>query len=563
MIPTGRRFQVSILPAVSEDCNTLEALVLSKKMRRVLAVAAILLVFCSAPVLGQLANAGKAGIYVKSLDQVLRLQEDDIDLATAVLIASEYWSDIVHGRRYLERLDAMALEIQRRLRQQGLPTDFRAIPVINDYLFNELGYRTISHANDPNDLFLHSVMDRRQGYCLSLSVLYLALAERLGLKVYGVVVPGHFFVRYDGGRVRFNIETTSNGASPPDDHYMTKFDVPDNVNDTIYMRNLTKRQTLGCFFNNLGNVYSDIGDTDTAQVALERAAMINPTLSESRANLGNIYLQKHRVNEAVQQYKAALRLNPKDPKTYNNLGNADAELGRLTDAANSYQQALDLDPNFTDAYRNLALVRTRQEKYREAISHLNQAAGIEPKDAQIYNQIGDVYYRMRDYKAAETQFHKALNLKPDLAEAYYGLGICYRDQGQSADEIQAYKAALAIKPDLLAALINLGNACFSQKDYDSAIQYYNQAVTIKPDDAWIYFNLGSAYSNLEDFEQATKAYVQAVTLDPKIGDAHHGLAYGYYKLQKYDLAWKHINVAKALGVKIADDQMQAIKSRLK
>ena len=56
-------------------------------MKRTLTVAAILLGFSSLPALGQLANAGRAGIYVKSLDQVLRLQEDDIDLATAALIA--------------------------------------------------------------------------------------------------------------------------------------------------------------------------------------------------------------------------------------------------------------------------------------------------------------------------------------------------------------------------------------------------------------------------------------------------------------------------------------------
>jgi len=559
----GCRFQVPITASSTEGGFYPAITRVEGNMKRTLTVSAILLGFAALPAFGQLANAGRAGIYVKSLDQVLRLQEDDIDIATAVMIASEYWSDIVAGRRYLERLDAMAVEIQKRVQQQRLPMDFRAIPIINDYLFNEIGYRTISHANDPNDLFLHSVMDGRQGYCLSLSVLYLALGERLGLNLYGVVVPGHFFVRYDSGRVRFNIETTSNGASPPDEHYMTKFSVPDNVNDTIYMKNLTKRQTLGCFFNNLGNVYSDIGDIDTARVALERAVAINPTLSESRANLGNIYLQKHQVTEAIQQYKGALQLNPNDPKTYNNLGNAYTQLDRLNEAVTSYRQALTLDPNFTDAYRNLALVCTRQERYSEAVSNLNRAARVEPKNALIYNQLGDVYYRMRNYGTAEAQFHKALSLKTDLAEAYHGLGICYREQGQPANEIQAYKGALAIKPDMLPALINLGNACFNQKDYTSAIQYYNRAVTIKPDDAWIHFNLGSAYSNIEDFERAVKAYVQAVTLDPKIGDAHHGLAYGYYRLQRFDLAWKHMNIAKSLGVKIADDQVQAIKSRLK
>ncbi len=113
-------------------------------------------------------------------------------------------------------------------------------------------------------------MDRRQGYCLSLSVLYLSVAERIGLKVYGVVVPGHFFVRFDDGRTRFNIETTSGGATSTDEHYTQKFGVPDNGRRTIYMKNLTKQQTLGCFFNNLGTVYNDIGDYDTAMLALER-----------------------------------------------------------------------------------------------------------------------------------------------------------------------------------------------------------------------------------------------------------------------------------------------------
>ena len=55
-----------------------------------------------------LANEGKSGLYARSIDQVLRLREDEVDLATAALIISEQWSDLVHGRRYLSRLDDMA-----------------------------------------------------------------------------------------------------------------------------------------------------------------------------------------------------------------------------------------------------------------------------------------------------------------------------------------------------------------------------------------------------------------------------------------------------------------------
>jgi tetratricopeptide (TPR) repeat protein len=533
-------------------------------MKRVLLSIAVLLFPASVTVFGQsgrLANAGKAGLNVTSLEEVLRLSEDQIDLATATLISSEYWSDFVQGRRYLERLDTMAMVIQTRLRQQRLPLDHRAIPIINEYLFNELGFKTISHANDPNDLFLHSVMDRRQGYCLSLSVLYLALGERLGLDLYGVVVPGHFFVRYDKGRLRFNIETTSNGASPPDAHYVAKFKVPESRWDSIYMKNLTKRQTIGCFFNNLGNVYSETGDVDTALTALERAVTINPGLSESRANLGNLYLQKGRAHDAVGQYQSALQLNPHDPKTYNNLANAYMTLDEWNAAASSYRRAIELDPNFVDAYRNLALLLTRQEQYGGALSHLNRILALDSRNLDVHLQLGELYYRMGEYDRGLQQFRKTQGLKPDSAEVYYGLGICYSKLGRSNEAIQAYTQALVLKPGMLAALVDLGTAYFDQDHYDLAIQYYRRAAVLKPEDVRILFNLGSAYLKKEDFDPAVKTYLQVVKLDPQIGDAHHALAYAFYRLENYDLAWNHANAAQKLGANLPQDLLKAIQSR--
>jgi tetratricopeptide (TPR) repeat protein len=531
-------------------------------MTKVLLIVAIGVSAIPLAAFGGLANADKAGLNVTSLEEVLRLSEDQIDLATATLISSEYWSDFVQGRRYLERLDTMAMVIQTRLQQQHLPLDHRAIPVINQYLFQELGFKPISHANDPNDLFLHSVMDRRQGYCLSLSVLYLSLAERLGLDLYGVVVPGHFFVRYDKGRVRFNIETTSNGVSPPDEHYIKKFNVPAGSRDSIYMKNLTKRQTLGCFFNNLGNVYSEIGDVKTAQVALERAVAINPGLSESRANLGNIYLQEGRATESARQYQAALELNPNDPKTYNNLGNAYMALDQLNAAGSSYKQAIELDPNFVDGHRNLALLFTRKELYSEALAQLKQALVLNGRNEQVYIQLGELYYRMGEYDKGLAQFRQAHGLKADSAEAYYGIGICQSKLGQTNEAIQAFSQALVLKPALVAALVDLGTAYFEQGSYDMAVQYYKRAAALKPDDGRILFNLGSAYLKKDDCERAVNAYLQVVKADPSVGDAHHGLAYAFYRLGKYDLAWDHINAAKKLGIKVPDDLYKAIQSHL-
>jgi tetratricopeptide (TPR) repeat protein len=534
-------------------------------MKKIFVVIICVLIFTPA-VLGRrqepLANANKAGLYSRSIEQVLRLREDDVDLATAALIVSERWSDMVYGRRCLETLDDMALEIRERLRSARLKATYKAIPVINAYLFDELGFKSISEASDPNDLFLHTVLDKKSGYCLSLSILYLSLAERLGLPLYGVVVPGHFFVRYDNGRVRFNIETTSKGGSAPDEHYINKFNVPVG-NNSIYMKNLNKIQTLGCFFNNLGNSYDDVGNIDSALLALERAVQINPTLSESRTNLGSIYLKKGKVSDAISEYRAALRINPNDAKTHNNLGNAYMERDWLNYAVSEYHQSIRLEPDFTDAYKNLAIAYCKQERFQQAISQLRRAIALEPKDADCYTQLGGVYNQVGNYRQSISQYNIALQINPGLAEAYYGLGLCYNKQKQVDDEISAYRNALALKSDMFGALVNLGNAYFGQKKYRSAIEQYNKAVLVNPDEAMIHYNLGAAYSNNDDYEQAVAAYLKAVEIDPEIGDAHYGLAFGYYQLKKYDLAWKHIRIAEKLGVEVSKDQRDAIRRKLR
>jgi len=513
----------------------------------------------SPPAWGRLANEGKRGLYVRSIEQLLQLSEDEVDLATAALIVSERWSDLVMGRRYLARLDEMAVEIQKRLRRGRLALDHHAIPIINQYLFDELGFNTVSEANDPNDLFLHSVLDKKQGYCLSLSILYLSLGERLGIPMYGVVVPGHFFVRYDDGRTRWNIETTHAGTGMSDGHYVEKFNVPTGNKNTIYLKNLDKIQTLGCLFNNLGNTYADLGETDSALATLQLAVEINPALAESRANLGNIYLKMDLIDEAITEYHNALRVNPADPKTHSNLGNAYVRKGWLREAIAEYSDALQLDPEFVDAHKNLAIAHCKDKQYQRAIQHLNEAATLDRNDAGLYNQFGEVYYQMGKYEKAIFQYKKALSINEAFAESNFGLAACYYKLGLSDEEITAYRRALSIKPDMLAALVNLGNAYFRKQDYDAAIEQYAKAAQRAPRDAWIHYNLATAYTNKGNFKKAVDAYRTCVEIDPNMGDAHYGLAFGFYKLHKYQSAWKHIKIAQKLGVEITQDHLDAIK----
>ncbi|RKY14038.1 MAG: hypothetical protein DRP52_01125, partial [Planctomycetota bacterium] len=307
-------------------------------VRRIFLPLIVLLTLVGTVESATLANCDKRGLRSYTIDGVLHLPDDEIDIGTAALILSREWGTQRTTHVYRRKIDTMAEAILSKLKKKHIPLDYRAIGVINRYLFDELEFHSIDTAENPNDLFLHTVLEEKSGYCLSLSVLYLSISERLGLPVYGVVVPGHFFVRYDDGKHRFNIETTSNGASANDDHYLSKFKPP-NAPKTLYMKNLTKKQTLGCFFNNLGNSYMEVGQTDKAFETLLRAVQINPLLSEANMNLGNVYLQKKMPLQAIEQYEKALTIISHDAKAMNNLASAHMQLADYPKAESYYKTA--------------------------------------------------------------------------------------------------------------------------------------------------------------------------------------------------------------------------------
>lgn len=74
----------------------------------------------------------------------------------------------------------------------------------------------------PEDLFVHGVIDQRKGTCVSLPVLYIGIAQRLGYPIRAVALPGHTFCRWDDPKTgeRFNIEAANlGGLTTHEDEY--------------------------------------------------------------------------------------------------------------------------------------------------------------------------------------------------------------------------------------------------------------------------------------------------------------------------------------------------------
>lgn len=85
--------------------------------------------------------------------------------------------------------------------------------VLNRVLFHEAGFRgNTEHFEDPLNSFLPSVLERRSGLPISLSIVYLLVAQRIGLELEPVAIPGHFLVGCFTEGAPFFIDAFERGA---------------------------------------------------------------------------------------------------------------------------------------------------------------------------------------------------------------------------------------------------------------------------------------------------------------------------------------------------------------
>ena len=85
--------------------------------------------------------------------------------------------------------------------------------VLNRVLFHEWGFHgNVENYTDPRNSFLDQVLERRTGIPLSLSIVYLLVAERIGLELEPVGLPGHFIVGCFADDLPFFIDPFDRGV---------------------------------------------------------------------------------------------------------------------------------------------------------------------------------------------------------------------------------------------------------------------------------------------------------------------------------------------------------------
>ncbi len=130
------------------------------------------------------------------LDYFANLVADDgqfsqIEAAIAIAHDEEPSLDV---QSVLSQIDTLAARLKQRLAADT--GAMQRLRYLNRYFFQELGFAgNVNDYYDPHNSYVHRVLATRRGIPITLALLYIEMAQQIGLDARPVSFPGHFLVK--------------------------------------------------------------------------------------------------------------------------------------------------------------------------------------------------------------------------------------------------------------------------------------------------------------------------------------------------------------------------------
>ena len=114
-------------------------------------------------------------------------------LETAISLAQDEYPDL-DVQRVLGEVDQLLARLKRRVPVDAVP--LQKLRAVNQFFFRDLSFRSnVNNYYDPDNSYVNVVLRTRCAIPISLAVLWLELAQGMGLSARGVGFPGHFMVK--------------------------------------------------------------------------------------------------------------------------------------------------------------------------------------------------------------------------------------------------------------------------------------------------------------------------------------------------------------------------------
>ncbi len=235
-----------------------------------------------------------------------------IDLERAALLYAREiaYPDLQPGP-YLEQLDDLAGQARMRLDGDAPAEQAEALGL---FLFGAMGFQgNVDAYFDPANSYLNQVLEHRLGIPITLSVVYGAVAARLGLRVYGVGLPGHFIVGIDAGPATAYFDPFHGGirrSRAECERLVAQATGFTGPFDDRWLLPMTERAILTRMLNNLVGAHSRRQEWPQAIGAAERLQVVDPDEPGHLRDLGLLLGQDHQYRRACEVLEGYVHLSP-------------------------------------------------------------------------------------------------------------------------------------------------------------------------------------------------------------------------------------------------------------
>lgn len=233
---------------------------------------------------------------------------------SALALGQDTYPELDVGAVQIE-LDTHAQTLKQRIPQDA--PHVQRLRMLNRFFFQELGFAgNVNNYYDPDNSYIHRVIASRRGIPITLAVIYMEIAQQIGLNVMGVSFPGHFLVKLviPSGEIvldplngqslsREELEERLEPYIDPEE-YDTPFPLE------LYLRAAHPREIITRMLRNLKSIYMDKKQWDRILDVQKRLVIVLPDEIVERRDRGIAYSHMDCADEALKDLEAYLALRP-------------------------------------------------------------------------------------------------------------------------------------------------------------------------------------------------------------------------------------------------------------
>ncbi len=213
----------------------------------------------------------------RRFSEAVKGPDSSVDLFGAALIIAGLRGEPVDAHACAREIDLLAESV---LEQAGPAHDDESLAHAVDHeLFAVAGFHGNSgDYNDPQNSYFDRVLAMRTGIPITLSLVYMEVAQRVGLRCDGIGYPGHFIVRCGSLEAAIYIDPFHQGARVDREELLAGLrgqDLAGAVAES-FLAAATRRQILQRMLHNLYGIFAANGDAPRLREVVELLLCIEP-----------------------------------------------------------------------------------------------------------------------------------------------------------------------------------------------------------------------------------------------------------------------------------------------